>query len=195
MIVLLNLVAYEVNSLDKRYSLKFCSRSTCSTSKDMRQEYMLCTFFRYFISNGSLAWYYPMTWLKISWESLLVFSMEAPISKVWTMPAMRASYSTWLLLAVNLNFSVCSMTILQAPLGPSQRRFLLRWRRHLQISPILKVCHRLQASWILPRNLLELVIWYFPLGRIGCRILIAPLPRTSSFQPNQVYSKLDGHDN
>lgn len=55
MIVLLNPLAFEVASFDKRYAPKFYSRGTCSTLKDIKHNDKFRTFYRYFISWGFLA--------------------------------------------------------------------------------------------------------------------------------------------
>ena len=62
-------------------------------------------------------WYSPVIWHVIRGESLLALRFSAPISCARYIPAMRASYSSWLLLALNSNLSDCSMK--RSP-GPSK---------------------------------------------------------------------------
>lgn len=114
MTILLNPTTFEVPSLDKRSALKFYA-GTCSTSKEKKHEDKFRTFYRYFISRGSLAWDYPDTWLAIRWELHLDFNLVDLISKERIISVMKALYSSWLLLEMNSNFNACSITISHSP--------------------------------------------------------------------------------
>lgn len=99
MTVQLNPAIFKMASLDRKSTRKFYSLGMCSTSKERKHKDRYLTFYKYFIICGSLAKYCLETWLATSWKSILVFSLEAHISKVRIIPVMSTSYSTWLLLA------------------------------------------------------------------------------------------------
>lgn len=42
--VLLNLIVFDVESLDRRLTLKFCLQGTCSILKEVKLDDRLCTF-------------------------------------------------------------------------------------------------------------------------------------------------------
>ena len=73
-------------------------------------------FIRYEASCGSLAWYSPMTCLVTSKESLFTNKLRTPNFLASNIPAIKASYSAWLLLALSTNLRACSI---KSPLGPS----------------------------------------------------------------------------
>lgn len=169
-------------SLDRKSNLKFSSRGTFTTSKERKRKDKICTFYRYFIICGSLAWYWHGIWLATSWESLLAFSLVTPISRARIILAMRALYSAWLLLAVHSNFNACSITILLGPSRsiPASLPFTLE-------APSTDDNHsergsRLWASWVLLRTWIGLKIWCLPWDvlDIVLRELFCPVYHSSS---------------
>lgn len=84
-IVRWNPIVFKLESLDRRCALKFFSLGTCSNLKYVECIDKLHTLWRYFISCGSLACYFPATWLATSWELIFAFNLEAPISREITM--------------------------------------------------------------------------------------------------------------
>lgn len=122
-IVRWNPIFFKLESLDRRCALKFFSLGTCSNLKYVECIDKLHTLWRYFNSCGSLAWYFPATWLSTSWELIFAFNLEAPISREITMLTMRASYSAWLLLSLNSHFSVCLISMSPGPSNTIPRPF------------------------------------------------------------------------
>jgi len=62
-----------------------------------------------------LVWYSPEIWLVINYESLFALRFSAPISVARFIPAIRASYSALLLLALNSNLNDCTMRMSPGP--------------------------------------------------------------------------------
>ena len=85
-----------------------------NTSND---SFRIWTYSRYAAIWGSLAWYSPVTWLVTNKESPFANNPFAPISLANNVPAIRASYSAWLLLALKENRRACSIS---NPSGPSK---------------------------------------------------------------------------
>lgn len=84
-------------------ALKFYSQRIYFALKDVKRVDRLYILCRYFINQGSLAWYFMVTWLVTNWDSLLAFNLEPLISRARTMLTMRSLYSILLLLALSSN--------------------------------------------------------------------------------------------
>ena len=73
--------------------------------------------YRYEASCGSLVLYSPVTFPVTSNESPFASKRWAPNSFAYNILAIKASYSTWLLLALNANLRAC---FIKSPFGPSR---------------------------------------------------------------------------
>ena len=84
------------------------------------------TYLKYEAICGSLAWYSPVTCLVINNESLFTNKLRVPSSLANNIPATKASYSAWLLMALKANLRACSIN---SPLDPSTEyhHCLLGW--------------------------------------------------------------------
>ena len=107
----------ELASLASRSARAFCSLGTCTNSNATNAPFSTWTHFKYAAICGSFAWYSPVTCPVTSSESLFAKRLCAPISLARSIPAIRASYSAWLLLALKANRRACSIN---TPLGPSK---------------------------------------------------------------------------
>ena len=107
----------ELANLASRLALAFCSLGMCTSSNTANAFLKTWTYPRYATICGSLAWYSSVTWPVTSWESLFTSRPRAPISLARSIPAMRASYSTWLLLDLKANLRAYSIN---NPFGPSK---------------------------------------------------------------------------
>ncbi|WJX77399.1 hypothetical protein P8452_60714 [Trifolium repens] len=80
-------------SFDNKSALAFCSRGTYTNSNDLKWVARLCTFSKYLINCGSLAWNSPDTWFVTNCESLFALRSVISISFASFIPASKASYS------------------------------------------------------------------------------------------------------
>lgn len=162
--------------------------------KERKRESKLCILCRYFISWDSLALYCPRTWLATNWDSLLAYNLVAPISKAGIIPAMRASYSSWLLLKVNSNYNACSITISPGPSStiPAPLLFMLE-ELPTNNAHSEKGFHR-RASWARLWSWPRIEISWSPSKCTGCRIMRALLTKIPFFLSSRVSSKLVGLD-
>ena len=96
-------------SLDIRSAREFCSLGTWTRSNVEKVDLKIYTYLRYEASYGALASYSPVTFLVTSNESLFTSKLWAPNSLARNIPTIKASYSAWLLLALNANLRACSI--------------------------------------------------------------------------------------
>lgn len=158
--------------------------------KERKRESKFCILYRYFISWDSLVWYCPKTWLVTNWESLLAYNLVAPISKAGIIPAMRASYSSWLLLKVNSNFNVCSITISTGPSSTIHAPLLFMLEElPTNNAHSEKGLHR-RASWARLWSRPRIEIWWSPSKCTGCRLMRDLLTKIPFFLSGRVSSKL-----
>jgi len=107
----------ELASLDSMPAREFCSLGTCTSSNMEKATFRSMTYLRYETNCGSLAWYSPVTCPVTSKESLFTNKLRAPNSLASNIPAIKASYSAWLLLTLKVNLRAC---LVNNPLGPSR---------------------------------------------------------------------------
>ena len=107
----------ELASFASKSARAFCSRGTCTNSNTTKVSFRIWTYYRYAAIWGSFAWYSLVTCPVTSKESLFTSKLFTPISLASNIPAIRASYSAWLLLALKANRRACSIN---NPFGPSK---------------------------------------------------------------------------
>ena len=98
-------------------ALAFCSLGTCNSSNAAKAPFNTSTYLKYAAIYGSFAWHSPVTCPVTNWVSLFAKRLWAPISLAKSIPAISASYSAWLLLALKAKRKACSIN---TPLGPSK---------------------------------------------------------------------------
>jgi len=104
-------------SLAKRFVRALCYPGTKMAWKNLKLFVRFFTLARYLVSWASFVVYSPVILLVTNCESLFSLRFYAPISCVKFIPVMSASYSAWLLLALNSNLRDCSIS--RSP-GPSK---------------------------------------------------------------------------
>ena len=107
----------ELANLDNRSAREFFSLGTWMRLNVENDAFKIVTYLRYEASWKSLPWYSPVTYPVTSNESLFTNKLCAPNSLASNMPATKASYLTWLLLALNANLRACSIN---NQFGPSK---------------------------------------------------------------------------
>ena len=107
----------ELASFASKLDQAFYSLGKSTNSNVSKASLKSLTYSRYATIWGSLAWYSPITSQVISSESLFTNKLRAPISLASNIPATKASYSAWLLLALKANRRACSIN---SPFGPSK---------------------------------------------------------------------------
>ena len=107
----------ELASFASKSARAFCSLGTRTNSNTAKVSFRVFTYSRYTTIWGSLSWYSPVTCPVTSRESRFANKPLAPISLASNIPAIKVSYSAWLLLALKANQSACSIS---NPLSPSR---------------------------------------------------------------------------
>ena len=102
----------ELASFASKSTRAFCSRGTCTNLNTAKVSFRIWTYCRYATIWGSLAWYSPVYYPVTNRESLFFL-----ISLASSIPAIRASYSARLLLALKANHRAYSIS---NPFDPSK---------------------------------------------------------------------------
>ena len=108
---------FELSSLASRFARAFYSLGTCTSSNVGKVSLRSVTHLKYEAICGFFAWYSPMTCPVTNNESLFTNKLRAPNSLASSIPATKASYSAWLLLALKVNLRAC---LINSLLGPSR---------------------------------------------------------------------------
>ena len=106
---MVSVIGNEAATVAKASALSLQSRGTCSSFQAKRASNFCLTKEAYFVIQGSLDSNSALTCSRTSCESLLIERLSTPIVSVSSSPAIVASYSDSLLVALKPNLTACSI--------------------------------------------------------------------------------------
>ena len=188
-----SVIGNEAATTTKASTLSLQSRGTCSSFQGERVFNFYLTKEAYFVIQGSLDSNSALTCPTTNCESLWIESLSAPIASASSSPAIVASYSDWLLVALKPNPTACSIL---SPVGEVNCRPMSApdcleapstQRVHTPFYP-----GKYMAVGFLRGSQLRLAPYLKVLACTGCHTHLIPLPNEPSFQTDPVYESCPG---